>query len=104
MSQGTVTFNPPSPGSIVATAGSVTCTATGNAAPATAVSIQCTLGTVQIPAYTIPLPANSAYTFDHRLNNDAITMILQSDASGKLTWQASATPNGGTTQSGNGTL
>jgi hypothetical protein len=42
--------------------------------------------------------AGSAYTFDHHLNGDAVTIILQVPANGVqgIAWQAAATPNGGT--------
>lgn len=99
---GTITFTPPAPGKLVATAGSVTCNLTGNAVPATAISIQCNLGPTSVPSYTIPLPAGSAFTFDYRLNGDAVTIILQSNSSGLISYQVAATPNGGTQASGSG--
>lgn len=101
---GTVTVTAPAPGKFVASAGAVACTVAGNAVPATAVVVSCQVGGVAVPAYTIPLPANTAYTFDHRLNGDAVTVILQSSATGAVTWQAAATPNGGTAGSGSGSF
>jgi hypothetical protein len=101
---GVVTYTPPSPGKIVVTANTVSCTITGNNAPATGVMVNCNLGSTIIPGYLIPLPANTSYVFDHRLNNDAVTITLASDAAGKITWQAAATPNGGVTTSNSGIL
>ena len=103
-STGSVVFVPPAPGHFVATAGSVTCTVTGNAVPATAILVGCQLGAVAVPTYTIPLPANSAYTFDHRLNGDAISVILSVSSTGQISWQAVATPNGGTAGNASGTF
>jgi hypothetical protein len=93
---GTIVVTPPAPGKFVATAGKVVCTVTGNAVPATGATIACTVGSVTIPAYTIPLPAGAAYTFQQTFDVDAVTVTLQSSAAGAVTWQAVATPAGGT--------
>ncbi|MGA2443686.1 MAG: hypothetical protein ABSH08_22250 [Tepidisphaeraceae bacterium] len=99
---GTVTFTPPQPGKLVVTAGSETCTLTGNNVPATALSIACTIGSTTIPAYTMPLIAGASFTFQFNLNGDALTVILTADSTGKISYDAAATPNGGTTAHGTG--
>lgn len=108
--QATVNFQPPVPpsapilGQVTATASAqLQCVVVGNAVPATAITVSCPhLGPTAIPAYTIPLIANAAYTFDQHFNGDAISFIIQSSAAGLISWQAVATPNGGTAVSANG--
>jgi hypothetical protein len=104
MAAGTITFTPPAPGHIVVTAGSASVTVQANAAPATQVAIDTALGAVSVPQYAMPLPANSAYTFQHNYNGDAVTVTLQSNAQGIVSWQAAATPNAGTTANGSGVI
>lgn len=99
--------NAGTPGSVIATASpNLSCTVTGNAIPATAVIIACPqLGpTAKVAAYTMPMPAGTSYTFNQTYNGDAVTIMVISSATGAITWQAAATPSGGTAASGNGTL
>jgi hypothetical protein len=104
MAAGTITFIPPALGRIVVAAGGVQATIQGNNVPANQVGIETELGAVTVPPYTMPLPPNAAYTFQHNLNGDVITVVLSSSPTGALSWQAAATPAGGTEATGSGNL
>jgi hypothetical protein len=99
ISEGTVTLK-----TISIRAASVACVMMANAAPATAVTVSASLGELALPPYPVALPPGSAYIFDHRQNGDAVTVMLVADAAGNVTWQAAATPNGGNTESGSGSI
>jgi hypothetical protein len=104
MAAGTVEFFPPVLGHIVVGAGSINVTVQANAIPATALAINTALGAVTVPQYIMPFPPNSAYTFQHNYNGDAVTVSLSSNATGVITGTAAATPNAGTTANGSGVI
>jgi hypothetical protein len=77
-------------GRLVATTATVSCTMTGNASPATTVSIACAVGGMIMPTINMPMPAGHAYTFQHNWDQDAVTVLIQSDAAKVITVRATA--------------